>query len=196
METEITAALIGVGATVAGTILGWVLNNLSNRGKLDIYFSAWKDKFQKLDRGVMTFAETREQATYYGYTCSIDIYNSSNETRIMRDIQIVFCSDRTVLHTFSPLDDSTLTQGVGMSAAHYDKFSVLNIPPKSVFSTQIHNGIGLNSQNNDAPDFIWETNNILIRYKNEKNKTKTQKIKNVNFKDYFNSRNIEGDNNG
>lgn len=37
MNSDITTALIGVGATIAGTILGWVLNNLSNRGKLNIY---------------------------------------------------------------------------------------------------------------------------------------------------------------
>lgn len=46
MNSEITTALIGVGATLAGTVLGWVLNNLSNRGKLNIFVSSWEDSFK------------------------------------------------------------------------------------------------------------------------------------------------------
>ena len=42
MNSEIITALIGVGATIAGTVLGWMLNNLSNRGKLNIFVSSWK----------------------------------------------------------------------------------------------------------------------------------------------------------
>lgn len=40
MNGEIITALIGVGATIAGTILGWVLNTPSNAGTLKIFVSS------------------------------------------------------------------------------------------------------------------------------------------------------------
>ena len=48
---QILPAIIGVVGTLLGTILGWILSNLSKRGKLRI-FSTWKDEFQCLDRKI------------------------------------------------------------------------------------------------------------------------------------------------
>ena len=91
MNSDITTALIGVGATIAGTVLGWVLNNLSNRGKLNIYVSSWEDKFQYDDDiGETVLCSKREEVQSYTYKVSFDLYNSSGNTKIMRNIQIAF----------------------------------------------------------------------------------------------------------
>jgi hypothetical protein len=37
MTEGLWAAIIGVGGTLLGTALGWWLNTLSNRGKIDIF---------------------------------------------------------------------------------------------------------------------------------------------------------------
>ena len=44
---EIITSVIGVIATLVGTILGWFLNNLSNRGKLTIFTFLWKENFRR-----------------------------------------------------------------------------------------------------------------------------------------------------
>ena len=40
--------IIGVIGTLLGIVLGWVLSNLSQRGKLNIY-PTWRDEFQHND---------------------------------------------------------------------------------------------------------------------------------------------------
>lgn len=90
MTSEITTALIGVGATLAGTVLGWILNNFSNHGKLNIFVSSWKEDFQYNSHGAMASCSKREEVQCYSYNISLDLYNSSGNTKIMRNIQIVF----------------------------------------------------------------------------------------------------------
>lgn len=41
-DNETATALIGVGATITGTVLGWILNNLSNRGNLHFLYRIGK----------------------------------------------------------------------------------------------------------------------------------------------------------
>lgn len=85
MNSEITTALIGVGATLAGTVLGWVLNNLSNRGKLNIFVSSWEDSFKYNNSiGEMVPCSKKEDVQSYSYKVSFDLYNSSGNTKIMR----------------------------------------------------------------------------------------------------------------
>ena len=83
MNSDITTALIGVGATIAGTTLGWVLNNLSNRGKLNVYISLWEDSFKHNHIGRMIPCFKREEVQSYTYKASFDLYNSSGNTKIM-----------------------------------------------------------------------------------------------------------------
>ena len=74
MDSEITTALIGVGATIVGTVLGWMLNNLSNRGKLNIFVSSWEDKFQHNNSfGEMVPCSNREDVRNYSYEVSLDL---------------------------------------------------------------------------------------------------------------------------
>lgn len=100
MNSDITIALIGVGATIAGTVLGWVLNNLSNRGKLNFYVSSWEDKFQyNNDIGEMVLCSKREEVQSYTYNVSFDLYNSSGNTKIMRSIQIALATEKEILRS-------------------------------------------------------------------------------------------------
>ena len=108
MNSDITTALIGVGATIAGTVLGWVLNNLSNRGKLNIYVSSWEDKFQYNDDiGEMVSCSKREEVQSYTYKVSFDLYNSSGNTKIMRNVQIAFSDGKRDIEKQTPQDDAT-----------------------------------------------------------------------------------------
>lgn len=191
MEIEIKTALIGVGATIAGTILGWGLNCLSNLGKLNIYVSSWNDEFCKDDTGEIKTAKMKEEVGYYGYKGTLDIYNSSTQTKIMRNIRVCFCDDEKELKEITPYDDSTLTRSTPRVPAHYDAIGVLNIPPKSVITISIHRGLWENKEKNISLDFLWNSKKIYIKYINENGKTKSFKIKEVDFINFFTENKVE-----
>ena len=191
MEIEIKTALIGVGATIAGTILGWILNELSNLGKLNIFVSFWQDEFQKLEAGHMKSVNTKDDVECYSYKGTIDIYNSSSSTKIMRNIRIVFMKEIEELHCSKPFDDSSREVTGQYLPAVYQHLNVLNISPKSVISISFHDGIWYNESKDVNIDFLWKTKSIYIKYEDEKGETKSFKIKDVDFISSFSENEVE-----
>lgn len=50
MSTELQIAVLGIVGTLAGTVLGWVLNSLSQKGKLKVFVKKWEEVYQKPDK--------------------------------------------------------------------------------------------------------------------------------------------------
>ena len=191
MNSDITTALIGVGATIAGTVLGWVLNNLSNRGKLNIYVSSWEDKFQYNDDiGEMVSCSKREEVQSYTCKGSFDLYNSRGNTKIMRNIQIAFSDGKRDIEKQTPQDDATRFSS---PMVFYDDVKPINIPPKAVIKLDLHNG----SWNKEGElDYIWKTKKVYLIYNDEKNKTKRIFIKSEDYENYFINHKLEEKENG
>ena len=97
MSTELQIAVLGIVGTLAGTVLGWVLNSLSQKGKLKVFVKKWEEVYQKPDKLGSFEKCNSNEAEYYNYNLSLDIYNSSRETRIMRNIQVVFMDRKSSL---------------------------------------------------------------------------------------------------
>lgn len=192
MNSDITTDLIGVGATIAGTVLGWVLNNLSNRGKLNFYVSSWEDKFQCYgDIGEMVSCSKREEVQSYTYKVSFDLYNSSGNTKIMRNIKIVFSDGKNDIKVETPKDDATKRFSSPM--IFYDDVKPINIPPKAVIKLDLHN----ESWNKEGElDYIWKTKKVYLIYNDEKNKTKRTFIKSEDYENYFINHKLEEKDNG
>lgn len=179
MDTELQIAILGIIGTIGGTILGWFLNNLSQKGKLNIFISSWKDEFESRgEMGCMVKSSSIEQTERYLYRLSMDLYNSSGETKIMRNIEIVFAKNKCELKSIVPKDDATEVSS--KFSIRYDDIEPINISPKSVKKIVVHNSFGKEDLN-----FIWETNNVFLRYINEKNKIKVVPIKKEIYRDYF-----------
>lgn len=191
MNNEITTALIGVGATLAGTVLGWFLNNLSNRGKLDIFVSSWEDNFKYNDMGVMVPCSKREEVQSYSYKVSLDLYNSSGNTKIMRNIQIVFNDGKSDIEHQTPKDDSTRRYVQPMN--YYDNVEPINIPPKAVIKLNLHDGAW---DKDGKLDFIWKSKNVYLVYSDEKNKVRRKLIKTEDYENYFTNHKQEDKDNG
>lgn len=82
---------LGVIGTLSGTILGWALNSLSNKGKLKIYDIVWTDRFTNQNKyGKLVPSKCLEHTKHYSFNVSLDIYNSRSDIKIMRDIEIIF----------------------------------------------------------------------------------------------------------
>lgn len=164
MSNEIVAALIGIGATIAGTVLGWILNNLSNKGKLNIYVSSCKVNFLKSDlMGGMIKCYNKSEVEEFKYFALCDLYNSSANQKIMRDIKICFSDGKKDLKVFNCN-------------------VILNIPAKTVCNKSFSDIIFSKNVN---IDFIWKTKKIYLVYTNEKNKTKRILIKEEDYSNYL-----------
>lgn len=192
MDSELTTALIGVGATIAGTVLGWMLNNLSNRGKLNIFVSSWEDSFKYNNNiGEMVPCSKREEVESYSYKVSFDLYNSSGSTKIMRNIQIVFSDGKNDIEKQTPQDDATKRYSHPM--VFYDKVEPINIPPKAVIKLDLHDGAW---DKDGKLDFIWRSKKVFLVYTDEKNRVRRKLIKAEDYENYFNNHKQEDKDNG
>lgn len=181
MKNEILIAFLGILGTLVGTILGWFLNALSQKGKLNVFVTSWEDKFEYNSVGSMVPSSSREQTSYYAYNLSLDLYNSSAETKIMRNIRICFMDNKKELQRSIPKDDATRrTNGTLM---FYDELLTVNVPAKSVFHIELHNGFWDDKEK--SLDFIWNTNRVVLFYTNEKNKEKEVLVNEEEYKNYF-----------
>ena len=180
MELELKIAMLGIIGTILGTVVGWLLNNISRTGKLNVYISGWNDVFQYNNNGEMTPSSSIEQTVYYRYELETDLYNSSADTKIMRNVEIIFMYVKHPIKISIPHDDATKVFRQHFTS-YYD-VEPINIPPKTVLKYKLVNSF---YNGNDGLDFIWETTNIVLRYTNEKCKIKTIPIKTENYKTYF-----------
>lgn len=178
-----TEAIFGIIGTILGTILGWLLNSISNKGKLHFNVVRWDDSFQYNDKmGSMSASNSIEETQLYSFTLTLDIYNSSAETMIMRDIRIAFNDGQKDIHICTPKDDSTRRTSGHMS--FYGDVLPVNIPPKSVSQLHLHYG----EWNKDHKmDFIWCTKKIYLEYKDTKNKEQKVLLKTEQYTEHFNN---------
>lgn len=173
-------AIIGVVGTILGTILGWMLNSISKRGKIKVFVSSWQDMFQYNNVGSMVPSKSKEQTECYSYKLTLDIYNSSGDVRIMRNIVIAFFDDKELIYQSIPEDDDTRRWNGPM--AFYDNITPLNIPPKTIIQLKLHNG----SRDTDGGlNYIWNTKKIYLIYKDEHGREKKVLIKEEDYSHYF-----------
>lgn len=182
MSTEMQIALVGVIGTLVGTLLGWLLNNISQSGKLNVFVSSFIDSFKHNEVGCMVPSSSVEQAEHYSYKLTLDLYNSSGQTKILRNLTIVFSDGKRVLFESVPHDDRTKRKSGPV--CFYDEISPVNIPPKTIIQLNLHNGFGLKRDNTD---FIWNVQKIYLTYIDEKNKLKKVNIKSEHYCHHFES---------
>lgn len=181
IDASLFAAVLGVLGTLLGTILGWLLNSFSQRGKLNVFVTAWNDSFQYNNNyGDIVPCHNMSQAEYYSCNLSLDVYNSSAETRIMRNLEIVFAKDKTEILACTP-DDCT-TQRFSAGCTRYQKVGPINIPPKCVITVDLRYG---EWDKDDSCMKYWNINNIFLRYTDKKNKLKKITICRKNYANYF-----------
>ena len=180
-NSDLFVAIIGVLGTLAGTVLGWVLNSLSNKGRLKIFVSSWEDKFLHQDSyGGMAPSNSIDETEFYNYEFSLDVYNSSSESKIMRDIIVSFNEGKKDIEQSTPNDDST--KHGGNPLWFFCAVGPITIPPKTVINLKLHNG---SSRQNGGLDYIWKTQKVFIKYRDERNKQKRVLIKAEPYSRYF-----------
>lgn len=103
---ENAAAIIGVGGTILGTIVGWLLNSLSQFGFLHFYDKSWEGYMFKPDgEGGSGLANSVDEAERYEFTTTVAIYNAGKNPKMMRSVEIAFYKGRKEIITFPRKND-------------------------------------------------------------------------------------------
>ena len=185
-------AIIGIAGTILGTILGWVLNTVSNKGKLSIYLSDWSDSFEyNSDYGEMIPSSNVESTILYSYNFCIDVYNSSAEPLIMREIKVAFSDGKKDIQIDLPKDERTRRNNGVIS--FYDNLESVTIPAKSVLHFKLRNGM-YKEKNCDL--YIWKAKKVFLLYKDKKNKQHRILLKEEDYSRYFENHPQEEKHNG
>jgi len=175
-----TGEWIGLIGGLAGTVLGWMLGILSQKGRLHI-FSEWSDRFQQDDAvGGIIYSTTRDNAKYYRYSLVLDLYNASGEPKVMRKIEIVFYKGRRELFRLVPKDDST--KRYTAACYMYDDIQPITVPAKSVLRLNLHGGI---NQSESTFPRIWDSQKIKLSYCKKSKREKHILIRKENYANYF-----------
>ena len=190
-DNGIANTLIGVGGTLLGTILGWALNKLSSKGKLKTYVSNWTDEFKYNKTGFIVPSNSIELTEMYAYNLCLDIYNSSAEPKIMRNIRIVFSNGKNDIFISVPKEKRTLRGGNTISV--YDNVAPLTILPKSILQIDL---LKAEWREKDNDLFIWNVKKVFLEYIDGNNKKRRMLIKKENYSEYFENHLQEDTNDG
>lgn len=179
-----SGAILSIIGTLAGTALGWALNSISQKGKLNFFISKWEESFQKQDEyGGLVPSESIVETDTYSWELIVDVHNSDINSKIMRSIMVVFCDqNENVILSFTPYD--TNTRHVSAHRICYDELKNMNIPGKTVVSLQMNNGLG---EHNESFRAIWNDYKVYLTYIDEKNKLKKVFIREIKAENRFNS---------
>lgn len=167
--------IIGVIGSLLGTIIGWWLNNISRRGKLTAYVENGINGEFVTEGGLP--ATSLEKSQYFNYRFNIDIYNSSSDTKIMRDIKLSFCNNFKQRFSETPYDISRMISG--MAAPIHKPVELFNIPPKTAIRAELYGYIS-----KEHLSEIFDTTAVYLIYKNERNKHKRILVEKFEYCNY------------
>lgn len=174
------SAVLGIIGTVLGTVLGWILNNISRKGELKVFVSKWKDKFQCQGKlGEMVPSSSPDQTRLYSFDLNLEIYNSSSETKNMRDIRVVFMNGRSPIKVVTPHDEET--RFFNGTLSHVEDVKPINVPPKTIITKRLTNGFW----DDVMRAFIWNTTSVVFMYKDEKGKERKTIVHTEDYRNHF-----------
>lgn len=166
--------VLGIGGTLLGTISGAVLGYYFNKlGKISVYLKSWNESFYSIIQdGMGGHRKAKENPDHFEYKMTLEIYNSSNTPKIVRDVRIVFRKKKKDIIIATPKDSTTLhTSG---PIRYCDDIGSFNIPSNEVITIKLE-GININ-----VP-LIREADSVWLVFKDYRNKTKRRLIRKINY---------------
>jgi hypothetical protein len=149
----------GVFGTVIGAILGFVLNQW---GSLKVYPQKWNCKY--FEPSTNQIGNQYGISISYDYNCQIQLFNTSNNNKIIRDITFNFYNGEKLLFKDYPLiNDNTLV---------VKKASAYTVQGKSITILDLRNSLST-----DNASKIKNTTSVTLSYKSKwKNRTHEKRI--------------------
>ncbi len=161
MTEGIWAAIIGVGGTILGTLLGFFL------GKID--FGKFKVKIKK-DREIPYYnCGTLDE---FHQIIIINLYNGANKNRVFREAKIVLKDISDVEIVVLPLQDATV-KNINV----IEDLNAINILPQTGLDIRAKYVI-----NGDNIDLAYKAKKVVLQYQNEKFKKKSIELWECDYK--------------
>lgn len=160
-------AIIGVGGTLAGTLLGWLLAKWKT-GKLKINLgNLYNEQFHRCGANYGAYIPDKKESEVYSYSVDFDIslYNESERTKTIRDLTLSF-RDVNNNELFAKKVDNGETQRLVSNHFKIDKVGVVNLSGFAGLDIKARVSVGENNIDN-----LYRTKKIYLCYKNEKFKT-------------------------
>ena len=174
-------AFWGILGTVVGTLMGWLLSELSNHGRLRCFVKSWHAHLDIVDEhGEYVTCYEFMRPEYFNYDITIEVYNSSRLPKIIRDGKIAFYKNEKLLLESIPRDKSRETKYVTSST--YGELLAFCVPATDVVTLDLLGNIM--SDKNGFPE-LEKANEVYFEYKDEKSRTRKWKIADVSYKSYF-----------
>lgn len=166
MTEGLWAAIIGVGGTILGTVLGFGLGKI-DFGRLQIQI--------KTDRqSIYSNTDFNDKVTKVFHVerpILISLYNGANKNRVIRDVKLLFLNEKK-----KEVLSLALTRVYELGVEHPidDVVGVVNIPPKSGIDIQAKFATG-------DIDKLAKAKKIYLQYANEKFKLKKRFLWNCDY---------------
>ena len=182
MTESILCSIIGIVGSLLGVVLGWILNALSKKGKLHFYVSNLDYQFVKEDGyGGFINGSNIDESTNFNCNLSLDIYNSSGDILVMRNVQIIFQKKEEVIWKHSPYDKCTMQSCGAINT--YDEVQPTNVVPKSVYKIELFSLIESSQMEFNR---LIDTDCVYLSYLDRSNKEKKIMLSKMNLNDFFN----------
>lgn len=153
MTEGLWAAIIGVGGTILGTVLGFFLGKI-DIGKLKVHIKKIKE-CPNYDHGEMY---------EYNEKILISLYNGSNRNRVFRNAKVILKDSNNTELLSIPLKDLATTRCTSYSIFTED-IGTINIQPKC--------GVDIDARFSIKKlETAYEANKVFLQYENEKFKAK------------------------
>ncbi|WP_319590526.1 hypothetical protein [uncultured Draconibacterium sp.] len=169
LDSNNISALIGVLGTLAGVLLGSMLNRLARIGNIKTFQNVLKVKLTEPDSfgGEIETTKVTERTRSLTIELNFDFYNTSElSPRIARDIKILIKSKNKM---FKGKLKNENTRRYNQYTSHADDLLNINLSPKEVLNYNLAFYTQKNFQ--EILDADW-----FIEYRNDNNRLKRIKI--------------------
>lgn len=136
----------GIIGALLGVIVTTILNEyIKSKGRVNFYFLNYKNRFMSTD-DYGFYGETNdiENSKGFEYEFEMQLYNSSDINKIIREIEIEFICKNGVITT-KAYDEST--RRVESSRMIKDELKVINIRPKEIIVLTISGHLNKGDEN-------------------------------------------------
>ncbi len=168
--------IIGVIGSIFGVVLGWWLNNITKKGKLIINVkNGLNGEFLTKDGFPATSIDNSQK---FAYKVNLEIYNSSEDIKVMKDIKITFHRKGFNMFSVAPYDES-LKHRINNSIPIHKNVGIINCPAKMATMLILYGWI-----KNDDIQKVYESGSVFLSYKDEFGKETIKLIGAIDYKTY------------
>jgi len=151
MSDTVITTIVGVIGTLLGAMLGWILNQLSQRGKVNFYFNEIRLFFSSSDKSNGTIS----------LHIDVDITNTSSNQKIIRNIKAVLCKN----------EKNIFEKNLFVKETNAGFFSLI-CSPKSMKNVQLTIP-QLHVEMDEEPKNFFDNDELYLKYYDEKNKVQS-----------------------